>query len=461
MQVNIGTPNAKQEQALLSHAKIIGYGGARGGGKSWLIRAKAKLLACNYPSIRLLIVRRTYPELINNHINILRQELANLARYNDRDKVLTFANGSTIHFRYCSNDADLLHFQGCEWHVIFFDEATQLSEYQIKQILACMRSSDDLPKRAYMTANPGGQGHEYFKRVFIDKKYSEGEHSEDYEFIQSLVTDNTVLMANQPDYIKQLEALPPKLRKAWLYGDWNILDGMFFEDFVDDESHYIDRKWTHVIEPFDIPSHWKIYRSYDFGYSKPFSCAWWAIDTDGVVYRILELYGCTDEPNTGVKWDADKQFAEIHKIEQEHPWLVGKTIEGVADPAIWGASTGESINDSAIRNQVWFSKGDNSRIQGWMQFHYRFRFDNNGYPMMYIFKNCKAFIRCCPLMMYDEHKVEDLDTSLEDHCLDDARYFLMSHPITPRLPQVAQELGDDPLNMRQDYHKNRQRVTFT
>ena len=260
-------------------------------------------------------------------------------------------------------------------------------------------------------------------------------------------------MESQPDYIKQLEALPPKLREAWLYGKWDIFEGQFFEDFVDRPDQYASRQWTHVIEPFEIPDSWKIYRSFDWGYNKPFSCAWWAVDYDGVVYRILELYGCTKTPNEGVKWTPPQVFNEIHRIETEHRWLKGKKIQGIADPAIWDAETGESIADVASKHQVYFSAGDNKRIPGWMQIHYRLAFDENGYPMMYIFSNCKAFIRTIPLLQYDEHKPEDLDTDGEDHVADEARYFCMARPIKPRMAVPPDEYSKNPLKLFLDVKK--------
>jgi hypothetical protein len=202
-----------------------------------------------------------------------------------------------------------------------------------------------------------------------------------------------------------------------------------------------------VIEPFEIPDGWKIHRSFDWGYNKPFSCGWWAVDYDGVAYRILELYGCTKTPNEGVKWTPPQVFAEIHRIETEHRWLRGKRITGIADPAIWDAETGESIADVAAKHQVYFTPGDNKRIPGWMQIHYRFAFDDNGYPQMYVFNNCKAFIRTIPLLQYDEHKPEDLDTDGEDHVADEARYFCMSRPIKPVHAKIADKYNETPMAM--------------
>jgi hypothetical protein len=188
-----------------------------------------------------------------------------------------------------------------------------------------------------------------------------------------------------------------------------------------------------------------VYRSYDFGYNKPFSCAWWAMDEDGVAYRFLELYGCTETPNEGVRWAPERQFREIGRIEREHPWLRGRTIRGVADPAIWDKSHGESIAETAGRCGVWFQKGDNQRIPGWMQMHYRMSFDGQGRAQLYVFKTCRAFIRTIPLLLYDSRRPEDLDTDLEDHVADESRYFCMMRPVAARPIEAPKPRLFDPL----------------
>ncbi|MBR5826832.1 MAG: phage terminase large subunit [Clostridia bacterium] len=445
--LDLSKTNPKQDRFLRAKKKHVGFGGARGGGKSWVVRIKAILLCLFFAGIKVLIVRRTYPELKKNHINEIRKLTTGIARYNDKDKELTFVNGSTITFTYCAKDKDLDMLQGAEFDVIFLEEAGLLSEFQMKSIVACLRGANEFPKRVYYTMNPGGQGHAYLKRIFIDRKYDIGENPDEYEFIQSLVTDNIALLEKQPDYKKQLEALPPKLRKAWLEGDWNVFEGMFFEEFRDDPEHYLDRKHTHVIEPFN-PSGMNIYRSYDFGYNKPFSCGWWAVDAQGVFYRILEYYGCTGEPNEGVKMTPEEQFAAIAKIEREHPYLKGKKIQGVADPSIWDGSRGISVAETAAKYGIYFSPGINERISGWMQCHYRLKFDKNGYPMMYVFNTCKDFIRTIPLLMYSETKVEDIDTDLEDHIADEWRYFCMTRPLKPVIPEEISDTRFDPLNRK-------------
>ena len=428
------------------------------------MRTKSKLLCLRYPGIKILIVRRTYAELINNHINFLRAELNGIARYNKTEKVFNFHNGSTIKFGYCATDSDLDQYQGAEYDVIFLDEATQLLEMWIKKITACVRGVNAFPKRIYYTMNPGGASHGYIKRLFIDRSFEEGEDPDDYTFIQSLVTDNKVLMESQPDYIKQLEALPPKLREAWLYGRWDIFEGQFFEDFrttpdpqkcheagISVEEALKQHRWTHVIPPFDINSGecrgWNIMRSYDFGYNKPWSLGYWAIDYDGVLYRIMDVYGWNGNPDEGNKWTPDEQFKYIAELERTHPMLKGrKIVDSVADPAIWDASRGESIAETAIKYGVYFTPGDNHRIAGWMQFHYRLQFDDNGYPRMYFFKTCETSRRVIPLMMYSETHPEDINTKLEDHCPDEIRYMCMSHPVKPYIKEEQKVIYNDPLN---------------
>ena len=445
--LDLGRAQPKQTLFLKDKHRHIAYGGARGGGKSWAVRTKSKLLAFRYPGIKILIVRKTYKELQNNHIEQLTAELAGFAKYNRSDKMFRFPNGSTISFGYCANEGDLGQYQGAEYDVVFIDEAGQLQESWIRKINLCVRGTNGFPKRTYYTLNPGGPGHAYFKRVFVDRNFNPDEDPNDYFFIQAKVEDNKALMDKQPDYLRELENLPPTLRAAWKDGRWDVYEGQFFEDFRDVPEHYKHRRWTHVIEPFEIPDGWTICRSYDFGYGKPFSCAWWAVDYDGTIYRIMELYGCTRTPNEGVKWTPDKQFEEIHKTEMQHPWLKGKTIIGVADPAIWDASRGESVADTAARYGVFFTPGDNERIAGWMQCHYRLQFDEDGYPRMYVFNTCRAFIRTIPTLIYDEHRAEDLDTKMEDHVADEWRYFCMSRPIKPIRAVKEQRILFDPLDM--------------
>lgn len=453
--LQIPEPNEKQKLFLSAKQKYIAYGGARGGGKSWSVRTKATLLACRYPGIRILIMRRTYPELQANHIEIMKADLTPaFGRYNQTEKQLTFRSGSIIKFMYCKNDADLNNIQGHEYDVIFIDEATNMTEKQLRAITACCRGVNDFPKHVYFTMNPGGPGHGFIKRLFIDRRFNDRENPDEYTFIQALVDDNTALMEAQPDYVAQLEALPGKLREAWRFGRWDVFEGQVFAEFVDASEHYNDRVQTHVIKPFKIPDSWKIYRGFDWGYAKPFSVGWYAIDHDNVMYRFREMYGCTGEADRGVEWTVQRVANEIRRIEETDAQLKGRQITGIADPAIWQEDGGESIAETMQRQRVYFHKADHKRLPGKMQCHYRLAFNDEGIPRFYVFNTCKHFIRTIPALIYSETDVEDVDTKMEDHIYDEWRYVCMARPLAPLEKHTAKEIDvdniEDPLNMIRD-----------
>lgn len=456
------SPSPKQIAFMAARCKHVAYGGARGGGKSWAVRAKAVLLALRFPGIKILIVRRTLTTLRNNHVIPLKLMLHGIAHYNKNEAVFEFERQgdeilpSTIKFEYCDNEGHRDNFQGKEYDVVFIDEATQLEEAWIRDIQLTCRGANDFPKRIYYTMNPGGPSHQYFKRLFIDRVYEPEENPEDFLFIQALVYDNKILLSKQPEYEQMLKTLPPKLRKAWLEGDWDIFEGQFFEEFANRPAQYGTRQWTHVIpaKGFRVPASWPIYRSLDWGYNKPYSAAWYCVDFDGVVYRIAELYGVKRMggkalPDEGVREPPNVVFDKIAQMEREHPLLAGHRVtSGVADPAIWDAQTGESLAEVASRYGLMYTPGDHARIPGWMQIHYRLQFDESGYPRFYVLDSCTEFIRTIPTLVYDEHRPEDLDTKGEDHAADEWRYFCMSRPIKPLLAvgEYRPKYNNDPLN---------------
>ena len=268
-------------------------------------------------------------------------------------------------------------------------------------------------------------------------------------FIPSSVFDNPALLENDPDYLASLASLPEAEKQALLYGSWDSFSGQVFTEWRNDPGHYQDQRWTHVIAPFAIPRHWKIYRGYDFGFSKPFSVGWYAADEEGRLYRIKELYGCTGRPNEGLRIDPVEQARRIREAEQNDPMLKGRTILGVADPAIFDESRGESIAAMMERGPhfLHWVPGDHTRLAGKMQFHYRLAFDGEGRPMFQVFNTCRHFIRTLPNLVYDESNVEDIDTRQEDHIYDECRYVLMENPISPPRQTAQPPVGDDPLEL--------------
>lgn len=461
-------PQPKQALFMSRNENECLYGGSAGGGKSDALLAEATRQV-HIPTYRGIIFRRTYPQLkklIDRSYQIYTRAFPK-AKYNSGTHTWVFPSGAKIYLANMNRESDKYNYQGQDYEYIAFDELTQFTEDQYIYMLS--RNRPNGPNtRCYMraTANPGGIGHGWVKQRFLTPAPPMTRITEDVSFVDdkgnlitkttsrifipSNVFDNKELLKNDPTYLARLAMLPEKDRNALLYGDWDSFDGQVFTEWINDSKHYKDGKYTHVIEPFKVPPHWLIYRGFDFGYAKPFSVGWYAVDTEGKIYRIREYYGCTGNANEGLKITPQEIAKNIKEIEDTDENLKGKNIIGVADPSIFDRSRGESVADMMASHPyyVTWSKGDNTRIAGKMQFHYRFAFDNDGEPMFQVFNTCKHFIRTIPLLIYDEHKVEDIDTEMEDHIYDECRYVLMTNPISPRqnLMKPCRIIPGDPLN---------------
>ena len=252
------------------------------------------------------------------------------------------------------------------------------------------------------------------------------------QYIPALAMENPFITE---DYIFELEQKPEALRKSLLEGRWDSFEGMVFQEWKNDPEHYADRRWTHVIEPFDIPSDWPRYFGFDHGYSKPFSCGWYAMGPDGTLYRYREYYGCKPrQANVGLEL-TPVQIADGILAREEKEIHENITISRVADPAIFDKSRGDSVADQMApgfmgrHRGVVFSRGDHSRLPGKMQVHERLRFDENGKPKLQVFNTCTEFIRTVPTLPYSTKKPEDIDSDAEDHIYDELRYVCMDHPI--------------------------------
>lgn len=454
------------------------YGGAAGGGKSDALVIEATRQV-HIPYYKALIIRKTFPQLTELIEKSQRYYSVAFpkARYNEAKHTWTFPSGAKIVFGSMQHTKDKLNYQGKAYDFIAFDELTHFT-YDEYIYLKSRNRPNGPGTRCYIrsTANPGGVGHGWVKERFITAgkpmetiwekvkvSYPDGRSEDKWSsrvFVPSSVFDNKILLENDPDYLARLASMPEAEKNALLYGDWDSFSGQYFAEWRDSpdiklcnaagispEEALKQRRFTHVIEPFEIPRGWNIMRSYDFGYNKPFSLQYWAVDYDGVLYNFLEVYGCTQTPNEGVKWTPDEQFRRFAEIERTHPWLKGrKIVDSVADPSIWDASRGESIAETAMRYGIYFTPGDNERIAGWLMMRYYLQFDQNGYPRMYFFNNCKAARRTIPLMLFSENHPEDLDSDLEDHACDSIRYMCMSRPIKPIVPVERKIILSDPLD---------------
>lgn len=464
----IWTPQPKQALFQSRPEYEALYGGAAGGGKSDCMLTEA-LRQIHIPHYRGLLLRKTYPQLTEliDRSRELYKAVSPKAKYNETGHVWTFPIGAKIYFGSMQHTKDRTQYQGKRYDFIGFDELTHFTWEEYSYMFSRNRPGGP-GTRVYIraTGNPGGIGHGWVKERFITagpplkrieskvKVVGAGgktvETIRDRVFVPSTVFDNQKLLENDPNYIANLALLPEKERNALLYGDWDSFSGQVFSEWVNDRERYQDQRFTHVIEPFQVPKEWRILRGFDFGYSKPFSVGWYAVDYDRKLYRIRELYGCTGTPNEGVKSTPAEIAQKIREIEEDDPNIRGRYVRGIADPAIFEESKGESIAAMMERKGVFFERGDHSRIPGKMQIHYRLAFDEEGAPMLQVFNTCKHFIRTIPALVYDEKNVEDIDTNTEDHIYDECRYVCMEYQVTPRANILKEIPQEDPLNLYTD-----------
>ena len=323
------------------------YGGAAGGGKSDALVVEA-LRQVHIPHYRGLILRKTYPQLsdlVDKSMNYYRRAFPG-ASYNATAHVWLFPSGAKIYFGSMQYTKDRTNYQGKAFDFIGFDELTHFEWEEYSYMMSRNRPTGP-GTRVYMraTTNPGGVGHGWVKERFITPappgtpileevkvRMPDGStrsYTRARVFIQSSVFDNPALLQNDPGYLANLASLPEAEKQALLYGSWDSFSGQVFTEWRDDPDHYQDQRWTHVVDPFPIPAHWRIWRGYDFGYSRPFSVGWYAVDEDGRIYRIKELYGSTGRPNEGLRLDPVEQARRIREAEENDPRLRGRVIHGV------------------------------------------------------------------------------------------------------------------------------------
>lgn len=393
-------------------------------------------MALENSHLQLLLLRRTYRELEKNHINQMRVDLNGIANYVSTRNVFEFPNGSIISLGYCDTDADVLQYQGVQYDVIGFEEATLFTEYQLTQIALSARNvRPDFKPRLYYTCNPGGPGHDYIKRVFIDRNYTDKENPDEYVFIPAKVYDNVALMRNNPEYVRELEMLPEYRRRALLDGDWDVIEGQYFEEF---------RREIHVCKPFPISGDWRRFRAMDYGYNDPCCVLWFAIAPDRHVFVYNEIYTKrTLASDIAFNMKSESRFEKIdYTVASPDMWQK----HGVRD-----MMGGEHVADTFVRLGVPVIKADNSRISGWLRVRENLAISPDGTPYVQIFPNCKNLIRTLPNLTYkvvNDIVTDDVSDRCEDHAAEALRYGLMSRP-SPNRERPAEKqnkYGYDPFD---------------
>ena len=431
-------PQPKQQLALSCPAFELFYGGAAGGGKSDFLLMDF-LAGCNEGrgAWRGILFRRTYKEL--EELIIRAKELYTPlgAHYHKTENVFTFPTGSFLRLRYLERDDDVGSYQGHQYTWVGFDElGNYATDYCYLYMISRLRSAAGLKCYMRATGNPGGVGHSWIKMRFIDGKKPNTIYTDEMGrtrcFIPSLLDDNRILMKNDPEYEKNLTLLPRYLYEALRYGNWDIVAGAAFEEF---------RREEHVIKPFALESgQWFKFCAMDWGYAKPFSIGWWAVNSEGRMIRYRELYGCEKgEANKGVKKSASEVAKEAYALSVAE----GVTVM-VADPAVWSKTDKEASIAEKFEAAGWkMIKANNERINGKMQLHQLLKTKGeDGKPMLLVFDTCFDFIRTIPLLLPSKAHPEDIDTTMEDHIYDETRYAIMSeyarHPARALRKQSGQ-----------------------
>lgn len=416
------------------------YGGAAGPGKTECLIVLATRYVAN-PNYKGLILRRTFPQLQEIIDRCWKHYPSLGAYYRATDHRWVFPSGAVINLGHCQHEDDKYNYQGKEFQFIGFDELTQFSETQYLYLFSRSRSTDpSLPAQVRATTNPGGIGHQWVKERFVDRCKPLGTFIDPSSglsrcFVPGTIYDNPTLVENDPGYLKRLEALPELEKKRLLFGDWEVFEGQAFPELS---------RSVHSCEPFDIPPEWERWMVMDWGYAKPFSVGWYAIDYDGVMYRYREWYGCKEgEADVGLKMTAEEVAKGI--LERER----GDNVKfRVADPSIFSKGSpnrrretvGPTVAEDMSGQGVFFLKADNDRIQGIQQMHKRFSFAENvnehgeieDSANFYAFSDQRHFWRTMLAMQVSAKNPEDIDTDQEDHIADEVRYSCMTRPVQPK-----------------------------
>ena len=365
-------------------------------------------MCLRYEGLRALIVRRSLDELRSNHVMPFLKEYGELITYKESEKCLFLPNGSRIFLGYCASDRDALRYQGQEYDVIAIDEATQLSEYRFSIFKACLRGVGKIPRRMYLTCNPGGIGHAWVKRLFVDRDFRPNEDPNDYAFIPALVFDNEILLNADEGYVKSLETLPQRMRDAWLYGEWDVFEGQFFPEF--DTS-------VHVIKECELPSRLTKFIAVDYGFDM-LAALLVGVDSGGEMYVIRE------HCESGLT--LSEAAARIVTLARND------AVEYVtASPDLWNRrqDTGRSgfeIMQSVVGMPP-MTRADDRRVAGWRVLR-EYLSCRDSPPRLKICCSCHELIHSLPALLCDAERPEDASDRPHaiTHAPEALRYAVMS-----------------------------------
>ena len=441
----VWAPQEGPQHALMEcPLPLIFFGGARGGGKTDGVLGKWAAKEAIYgPAFNAIMFRRTTVSS-EDAVERSKQIFGRLGgKFNETKLIWRMPNGGRVAFAYLDKVTDADQYQGRNVTDVWVEEVGQYpTPDPIDRLFGVLRSAGGVPVQMILTGNPGGPGQGWIRDRFglypfperpVIKAVQINEGTIQAAVIPSRITDNVALLTADPKYLERLKMVGSRqLVKAWLDGDWNAIEGAFFDDW--DAS-------KHVLQPFEIPPDWLRFRSMDWGFAAPFSVGWWAVVSDsthhngvllprGAMIRYREWYGAK-EPQKGLRLTAEEVAAGIKERDQGDRFAYS-----VLDPSAFAEDGGPSIAERMLGAGVTFRRADNARVGrighmgGWDQMRARMRGDGET-PMIYCFSTCRDSIRTIPALQHDVSKPEDLDTEAEDHAADEWRYGCMSRPWLP------------------------------
>lgn len=419
------------------------------------MRVVAILWCSMIPGLNVYLFRRTYDDLIKNHIEGSAGFRSMLAPWvlagfvQIVEKEIRFWNGSKIFLCHCEHEKHRFNYQGAEIHVLLIDELTLFTETIYRFLRGRVRMTSITPPeqfagcfpRILCGSNPGNIGHAWVKSTFLlagdDKvkpmairQMPDEEGGMKRQYIPATLDDNPTMAEFDPNYRARLRGLGnAAVVKAFEKGDWDAVVGSFLEGIWDEDKH--------VIDPFPIPSSWKVWRAMDWGFAKPYAVGWWAMDQDGCFYLWRELYGWGGKPDVGSREEASAVAKKIREIEEHDERLGYEYRLNPADSAIFAQiggerSIGRIFKDCGVTWREAY-KGPRSRVNGAQLIVELLQAGK-----LKVFRTCKHWIRTVPALMPDQNNPEDVDTRMEDHHYDQTRYSLQFMRMPPDAGQKSE-----------------------
>lgn len=440
-------PQPRQEIFLKSSVYEVGFGGCKGGGKSDALLADATA-QLPIPGYKAMLFRRAYPEL-RDLMDRAAALFAGHMTWSGDTKRWTAPNGSWIGFSHCQNEQDVYAHNGKEYHYIGIDQLEAFTLKMYEFLMAQNRSSN--PKiKCYMrsTFNPGNIGHAWVKKRFIDSQLEQNGKPRWFKkvneidtvvpsgtpgalsraFVLSRIWDNKILLESDPDYIARLEALPEAQRRALLYGDWDAFEGQYFAEWSRDVHVITYERFKRMADEMPCTR----FIASDYGFAKQSSTGWYAAFPDGQIIKYRELY------KAGLTYEAiaDEVLTLTQGSENIDYWVVDPAVQGDKSHHVEpkdGQEKGKSgfdILNEMVGGRFPVMLADNRRVVGWTRLHELLKpyTDQHGQKsaMFRCTENCHNLIRTLPIMVFSQSNPEDLDTTLEDHAVDETRYAIMS-----------------------------------